>query len=178
MFRDYRRIQGYDNDYIISNYGEVFSLKLGKVRLLKLNPDSYGYLMVNLSKNGKQTSIKIHVLVGIHFVGLRTGEMTYDHIDVNNQNNRADNIRLATRLEQAENRNMRKNNKLGFKHICETVNKSGAEYYAIKIVRNGKHVVQKNFRKDKYSLEEVVFERDKILENLNPRHHLPDRLLI
>ena len=161
MFRDYRRVEGYESDYIISNIGEVWSLKFGKVKLLKLNPDTKGYLMVILYKNGKRKSFKVHALVGIHFIGLRTGTLTYDHIDVNNQNNRADNLRLATRLEQAENRNVRKDNKLGFKHICETVNR-GNEYYRITIDRNGKRV-QKSFSKNKYSLEHVVEERDKML---------------
>ena len=161
MFRDYRFVQGYDNNYIISNIGEVWSLKFDKVKLMKAGSDSKGYLQINLCKNGKRKCIKVHILVGEAFIGLRTGTLTYDHIDVNNQNNRADNLRLATRLEQAENRNVRKDNKLGFKHICETVNR-GNEYYRITIDRNGKRV-QKSFSKNKYSLEHVVEERDKML---------------
>ena len=177
MFRDYRFVQGYDNDYIISNYGEVFSLKLGKVRLLKQTPNLTGYLMVSLYKNGKVTTHPIHALVGIHFVGLRINGLTYDHIDVNNQNNRADNLRLATRSEQIINQNLRKNNKLGFKNIFEIVHRSGSISYRILIKRNDK-TVRKYFRKDKYSLEFVVSERDKMLENLNPKENPPDRLLI
>ena len=164
MFRDYRRVEGHE-DYIISNIGEVWSLKFGKVKLLKSCSDAQGYLQVILFENGKRKNIKVHVLVGIHFIGLRTGTLTYDHIDVNNQNNRADNLRLATRLEQAENRNVRKTNKLGLKNICEWVNRSGAEYYKINIKRNGKRV-QKCFRKDKYSLEYVILERDRFIELL------------
>ena len=56
---------------------------------------------------------------------------------------------------------MRKNNKLGFKNICEMVDR-GCEYYKIHITRNGKRF-QKTFKKDKYSLEYVVSERDKLL---------------
>jgi hypothetical protein len=160
MFRDYRFVQGHE-DYIVSNYGEVWSLKFGKVRLLKLNPDNKGYLQLDLSENGKRKSFKVHALVGIHFIGLRTGTLTYDHKDTNNQNNKADNIRLATKSEQAQNQNMRKTNKLGFKHISEKV-VTGNEYYAISITRNGKRV-QKSFNKNKYSLEQVVSERDKLL---------------
>ena len=162
MFRDYRRVEGYESDYIVSNYGEVWSIKFGKVKLMKLNPDTKGYLQLDLSENGKRKSFKVHALVGIHFIGLRTGAMTYDHIDINNQNNRSDNLRLATRLEQAENRNVQKNNKLGFKNISEKVNTSGTEYYRIQITRNGK-TVRKSFNKNKYSLENVVSEREKLL---------------
>tara|TARA_R110001632_G_C11238588_1_gene407445 strand:+ start:363 stop:872 length:510 start_codon:yes stop_codon:yes gene_type:complete len=161
MFRDYRKVQGYESDYIISNYGEVWSIKFGKVRLMKACPNSQGYLHVVLCKNGKQTTHKPHILVGEAFIGLRTGTLTYDHIDRNNQNNRADNIRLATKSEQAQNQKLRKTNKLGFKHICEKVN-HGYQYYKIQIRRNGKRV-EKHFNKDKYTLEQVVEERDKIL---------------
>jgi len=160
MFRDYRRVQGHE-DYIISNYGEVWSIKFGKVKLMKQTPDSKGYLKLDLFKNGKQTNIKVHVLVGKAFIGLRTGTLTYDHIDRNNQNNRANNIRLATKSEQSQNQKMQKNNKLGFKHVYETVDR-GYEYYKIKIIRNGKRV-EKKFNKKKYSLEYVVSERDKLL---------------
>ena len=161
MFRDYRFVQGYDNNYIISNIGEVWSIKFGKVRLMKLNSDTKGYLQIDLSENGKRKSIKVHVLVGIAFIGLRTGTLTYDHIDRNRLNNRAENIRLATQSEQSQNQNVRKNNKLGFKNICEEVYR-GYKYYKIKITRNGKSV-RKRFNKDKYSLEYVVSERDKML---------------
>ena len=74
---------------------------------------SNGYLQLGLLKNGKRKTSKVHVLVGEAFIGLRTGEMTYDHIDRNNQNNRSDNLRLATKSEQGQNRNLLKNNKLG-----------------------------------------------------------------
>ena len=161
LYRDYRKVQGQD-DYIISNYGEVWSLKMGKVRLLKPTPDTEGYLKIGLCGNGKRTTRRIHVLVGIAFVGLRTGALTYDHMDTNNQNNRSDNLRLATRSEQIINQNLRKDNKLGFKNIYERVNKSGNEYYIISIARNGKRVC-KLFRKDKYSLEQVIIIRDKML---------------
>ena len=161
MFRDYRRVEGYESDYIISNIGEVWSIKFGKVRLLKPAPNPKGYLHVGLCKNGKQTTHRVHVLVGIHFIGLRTGTLTYDHIDVNNQNNKADNIRLATKSEQVQNQNVRKTNKLGFKNISENVDR-GRERYVIHITRNGKRV-QKSFSKNKYSLENVISERDKLL---------------
>ena len=160
LYLDYRRVVGHP-DYIISNIGEVWSLKFGKVKLLKSCPNTQGYLQVNLLKNGKQTAHRVHVLVGIHFVGLRTGTLTYDHIDTNKLNNSVDNIRLATKSEQAQNQKTRKTNKLGFKNINETVI-HGYEYYRIKIERNGKLVINKCFNKKKYSLEHVIEERDRM----------------
>ena len=162
LYLDYRRVDGHP-DYIISNIGEVWSIKFGKVILMKPSTVAGGYLGIILFKNGKRTFYAIHVLVGIHFIGLRTGTLTYDHIDTNNQNNRADNLRLATKCEQAENRKVRKDNKLGIKHITEAVNKSGNEYYTIGIKRNRKLVINKSFRKDKFNIEHVIEERDRIL---------------
>ena len=161
LYLDYRRVDGHP-DYIISNIGEVWSIKFGKVKLLKPSPRCKGYLGIGLCENAKMTTYGIHVLVGIHFIGIRTGSLTYDHIDTNNQNNRADNLRLATKCEQAENRNVFKTNKLGFKYISEKVD-HGNEYYTIQITRNGKKMVQKCFRKDKFSLEHVIEERDRML---------------
>ena len=167
LYRDYRKVQGQD-DYIISNYGEVWSLKFEKVRLLKQTPNTKGYLKVGLYANEKKITRNIHALVGIHFIGLRTGSLTYDHKDNDNKNNRADNIRLATKSEQSENQKLRKTNKLGIKYISEQVNKSGNEYYKIKIKRNGKRV-EKQFNKNKYSLEQVISERDKMLLELRAK---------
>ena len=54
MFRDYRRIEGYPN-YIVSNYGEVYSTnKYGtEWRELKPGYDKKGYIHVNLWNDGK-----------------------------------------------------------------------------------------------------------------------------
>ena len=87
-------------------------------------------------------------------------------MDTNRLNNRSDNLRLATKSQQAENQKLRKNNKLGIKYISEHVNKSGNEYYRIQIKRNGKKVY-KYFNKNKYSLEFVVSESDKMLLDLS-----------
>lgn len=57
-------IVGYEGLYEISNTGKVKSCK--KNLLLKQHDD--GYLFVNLSKNGKAVSTKIHRLVATHFL--------------------------------------------------------------------------------------------------------------
>lgn len=51
-------IVGYEGLYEISNTGKVKSCK--KNLLLKQHDDGRGYLFVNLSKNGKAVSTKIH----------------------------------------------------------------------------------------------------------------------
>ena len=169
MFRDYRRVKGFE-DYIVSNYGEVFSTKRGKCRMLKLASDGSGYLRVDLSQGGIKRTIKVHVLVGNSFVGIRTCGLTFDHIDRNSVNNRADNIRLATKREQNLNRKM-KRGKTGEKYIVATTkNKKPYYKFYIKITKNDKSILQKQkyFSFQKYCLDDVVKYRDEYIKN-NPQ---------
>ena len=164
MFIDYRRVEDYP-DYIISNTGIVYSTKRGKVIELKPGNDKDCYKLITLCKDGKQKTFRIHTLVGNAFVGKREGGMTYDHIDRNKSNNRADNIRLATKSEQGINKNMHKNNKIGEKNIHNAV-KGGYEYFCIQIRRNKKRVFLKLLNKKKYTLEDVIKVRDDFLKTL------------
>ena len=152
-------IEDYEGLYAISNMGRVYSHITN--RILKGIPNKKGYLKVNLRKDGIRKTIAIHVLVGNAFIGKREGELpTFDHIDINNQNNCADNIRLATRSEQSINRTIFKNNKTGYKNISIRVNR-----YIIQIRRNKKIVFDKSYPKKDYTLEQVVEERNRFLED-------------
>ena len=151
-------IEGYVGHYSISNMGRVYS-HFGKGRLLKACPNNTaGYLIVDLCKDGIKKKECIHVLVGNAFVGKRENGLTFDHIDRNNQNNCASNIRLATKSEQSENRNVQKNNKLGEKNISINRNR-----YRIDIQRNKKLVFSKCYPMEKYTLEDCVRIRDEFL---------------
>tara|TARA_R110002020_G_C16245737_1_gene769437 strand:+ start:913 stop:1413 length:501 start_codon:yes stop_codon:yes gene_type:complete len=166
MILDYRKINGYP-DYIISNNGIVWSTKNGMVREMKPNFTMNGYKKICLYKDGIKKTHTIHSLVGNAFIGLRTGEMTFDHIDRNKTNNRADNIRLATKSEQQVNTNTSKNNKLGEKYICIQMDKrNGRKFYTILIRRNGKEIFRKCINIKKYSLEDAKKIRDDFLLTL------------
>ena len=166
MFRDYRRIEGYE-DYIISNYGEVYSLKRGMVRDMKQHVGTHGYMQCRLSTNARAKTLRVHVLVGNHFIGKRQGELTFDHIDINRVNNRADNIRLATKSEQRINTKINKNSKTGERNIRNHTDtrpdRNGNEYWKIEIRRNKKIVFNKCLNKKKFSLEDAVKVRDDFL---------------
>ncbi len=164
MYRDYRRVEGYP-DYVISNYGEVYSTlswRGTEWREMKCFMNRSGYKRVSLRKDNIKKHICIHVLVGNAFIGLREGKMTFDHIDRNNQNNRADNIRLATRSEQEINKNLRKDNRLGVKCISSCF-KCNVEYFEIRIHRLNKQVFKKYLNKKKYTLEDAKKVRDDFL---------------
>lgn len=70
-------IVGYEGLYEISNTGKVKSCK--KNLLLKQHDDGRGYLFVNLSKNGKAVSTKIHRLVATHFLENPNGLRDVNH---------------------------------------------------------------------------------------------------
>lgn len=72
-------IVGYEGLYEISNTGKVKSCK--KNLLLKQHDDGRGYLFVNLSKNGKAVSTKIHRLVATHFLENPNGLRDVNHKD-------------------------------------------------------------------------------------------------
>ena len=164
MFRDYRRIEGFE-DYIISNYGEVFSLKNNKVIELRAGKCTKGYFYVGLCKDGKRKSVRVHILVGNAFVGKRENRLTFDHIDRNKINNRADNIRLATYSEQMYNQNTRYSNEFGEKYIItEFANVRGYkyEYYNITVSNNGNRL-KKRLNKKKFSLADAILVRNEML---------------
>lgn len=71
-------IVGYEGLYEIST-GKVKSCK--KNLLLKQHDDGRGYLFVNLSKNGKAVSTKIHRLVATHFLENPNGLRDVNHKD-------------------------------------------------------------------------------------------------
>ena len=169
MFVDYRRIEEYPG-YIISNYGKVYSLKgfNGREMIPCGKNSSNGYLRVNLSNNGIVKTVRIHTLVGNAFIGSRTGELTFDHIDRNILNNRADNLRLATKTEQQVNQKVNIRNKLGEKCIgSKTDRRNGNEFYRIGIRRNYKIIFEKLLNKKDFSLEDAVKIRDEFLLTLN-----------
>ena len=154
-------IEGYEGLYAVSNMGRVYS-HIGKGGILK-NTKSVcrgGYLQVGLCKDGNKKTFRIHVLVGNAFVGKREGELTFDHIDRNPLNNCADNLRLASRSEQQANTGVSKNNKLGEKNI-----RINQHSYQVRIIRNKKFVFNKHFAKKDYTLEQVVEERNRFLDN-------------
>jgi len=58
----WKKIQGFE-DYEISSYGNVRSLKFNKVKELSTTPSSDGYSQVNLRKEGKTYHFKVRDLV-------------------------------------------------------------------------------------------------------------------
>lgn len=94
-------VPGFEGLYEVSNTGKVKSLKKNghKELILKQYFDRYGYLKVYLYKNKKPHYLTVHRLVALAFIPNPENKNTVDHIDCNRANNRVDNLRWATMIE-------------------------------------------------------------------------------
>jgi hypothetical protein len=98
----WKDILGYDGKYQVSNFGNVKSLKYGKEKILKPSDNGGGYYMINLCKDGKLKSIKIHILVAMVFLNHKpdgTTRIVIDHINNNPSDNRVENLQLISHRE-------------------------------------------------------------------------------
>lgn len=107
MTEIWKDITGYENSYQISNIGNVRSkdrvvLYIDKRKrifpgqTMKLNIDTKGYYKVNLRKNNKFKSLRIHKLVAEHFLKKEIGKDIVNHKDGNKLNNCVDNLEFVT----------------------------------------------------------------------------------
>lgn len=119
MCEIWKDIKGYEGLYQVSSLGRVRSLDrlvvykngkkcLHKGKLLIGTDNGRGYLIVNLRKDGVRKSFLIHRLVAEAFIPNPDNKLTVDHMNRNRADNRMDNLRWATRLEQADNTDNKK----------------------------------------------------------------------
>lgn len=103
----WKDIKGFEGLYQISNMGNVKSLSRIKrngrgyrtvpERILKPVDDSHGYLKVNLYKDGKRKTHKVHRLVAQAFCENQMGYNEVNHIDEDKTNNCAKNLEYCSR---------------------------------------------------------------------------------
>lgn len=92
---EWKDIKGYESLYKISNYGNIKSYHK-KEKLLKLNTDKNGYVIVALSKNGKKHYFKLHRLVAQTFIDNPNNYPQINHKDENKRNNNVNNLEWCT----------------------------------------------------------------------------------
>lgn len=117
MTETWKPVLGFENEYSISNTGQVRSedrmvpyLKgpnVGKMkrvysRILSQHKDPAGYLRVTLARDGKLYSKLIHILLLESFVSPRPDGKWGLHWDDNELNNDLSNLRWGTPKENAE----------------------------------------------------------------------------
>lgn len=97
----WKDIEGFEGLYQVSNMGRIKSLGNGKSgnskeRILKLRKNTYGYLQVVLSKDGKSKNYLVHRLVAEVFLDNPEGYNEVNHINEDKSDNRADNLEFCS----------------------------------------------------------------------------------
>lgn len=98
----WKDIEGYEQLYQISNLGNVKSLGNGgsnasKDKILKPAKLKYGYLTVNLCKQGKRKQYQIHRLVAQAFIDNPNNLPEVNHKDEDKTNNYIENLEWCER---------------------------------------------------------------------------------
>lgn len=136
----HKAIVGFE-DYLITDTGQVYSLKT--MKYLKLRLDRYGYYKVTLYKNGSPKYVTLHRLLAQAFIPNPENKSTVDHIDRNPSNNQLENLRWATYAEQTKNRDLSEMKCKQRKHfgmpINEITKNEEKEYDCLRGVPNISH---------------------------------------
>lgn len=115
----WRDIEGYKGLYQVSDQGRIRSLdrivahsrygyKTLKGRLLRPTKNGDGYFYINLYKDNHEKKYKTHRLVAQAFIPNPENKEEVDHINTKRDDNRVENLRWATKLENNRNSLTRK----------------------------------------------------------------------
>lgn len=99
MKRIWKPIPGYEDEYIISDYGEIIGLSkfdsrghLRKARVKRFTKNKSGYLVVGLHKNGTEKKFLVHRIVAETFIDNPENLNEVNHKDECKTNNAVTNL--------------------------------------------------------------------------------------
>lgn len=94
----WKDIPNYERLYQVSNLGRIKSLYYSKEKILTPKIDKDGYLLINLYKNHKSRTFKIHRIVAQVFLSNPNNYTEVNHKDENKKNNKVDNLEFCTHI--------------------------------------------------------------------------------
>lgn len=97
----WKEIKGYEGHYLVSNKGNVKSIKRNS--LIMEGGNLKGYRIISLWKNGIGRMYRVHRLVAESFIPNPDGKPCVDHINGNRSDNRVENLRWVTPKENQNN---------------------------------------------------------------------------
>jgi hypothetical protein len=148
-------IIGYEGLYKINRNGDVLSCRSNKY--LK-TWSVKGYKYVNLYKDKKKKSYRIHRLVALHFIPNIDNKPSVDHINRNRADNRVENLRWASHSENSINQ-VKVLNRKG--SILPVNNKSGTISHRVYYSIAGEHGLNSQKSKCfKTKLEAEAFRKE------------------
>lgn len=103
------------NNYYITRDGNVVNIKSGLT--LKTFKSNVGYRICQLYGNKKRHSFTIARLLAITYIPNPDNKGTIDHINRDRTDDRIENLRWATELEQCQNKSLMSSNTSGVKNI-------------------------------------------------------------
>lgn len=102
MKEEFRDITGYEGLYQASDLGRIKSLerkvktkngyRIVREKILKTSKDKNGYLLVNLHKNNKMKTHRVHRIIAQTFIPNHENLPQINHIDENTTNNSVNNL--------------------------------------------------------------------------------------
>lgn len=100
----WKDIEGYEGLYQVSDMGRVKSFprpgtRTMKPRILKLSIEKKGYVKLNLRKNNRVKTVRIHRLVALSFLLNPENKRVVNHVDSDRSNNMLENLEWATQSE-------------------------------------------------------------------------------
>ncbi len=108
----YKRLK-YNKDYLVTEYGAVWSFNNGHLKKLKSSLSTDKYLQYSIRSSDRKSSktFTAHYLVASNFLDEYTDELLIDHIDRNKNNNHFSNLRMVTNRENFLNSDHNDNSK-------------------------------------------------------------------
>lgn len=102
----WKYIKNYENRYMISTKGRVYSQLTNEIMEIYLGEIEY-YVINLVDEKGKRDLYLVHILVAENFIGEIPKKHVVDHKDRNKLNNDIDNLQIVTRSVNGKNRDFK-----------------------------------------------------------------------